>query len=224
MTAPLFTRLAGKPVILALASAAAGQFVIATLAFHAARGTGALPGPHRASPDMLGGLLLLVAITTGFVFLHWLARSYRRLIEEGFPMGYTPSMAVLAWFVPFVNWVWPFRIMRELLEAVVDSRAIAESTETTLLVRLRWWWGIVLFAGVGLPLLDGLRIVLARSAGDILRLRLEFLGFAALSGAVATGLLLSVVVVIQSALARPPRATPVPDALHLYRKRAASRS
>ena len=215
-----------RVVPVALAAAGFGFFVLAVAAFHATvRPVAAAEELAASLLPVLGGVAG-VALLAGLVFLHWLHGSYARLLAEDFPMGYTPRAAVIAWFIPVVNWVWPFRIMRELMEGVIDSRALGPHVEASLLLRLRWWWGLALSGGLGLPSLAALRLRLADAAEapEGLREGLEWLGYAALLEAVATALLLSVVVVLRSALARPPQTTPSPDALRLYRKRAASRS
>ncbi|RMD89656.1 MAG: DUF4328 domain-containing protein [Alphaproteobacteria bacterium] len=212
------TRPAAEPVLLALGGAAAGCLVLAALASHAAvTATGASPW---VCPEVLAVAMLLVLAVTAIVFLRWLAASYRHLMGEGYPMGYTPAQAVIAWFVPFANWVWPFRVLRELLEAVADSRAIDENREAMLLLRLRWWWGLVLFSTIVLPLTAARRLMLSADTAERTRIWLELLGHEGLLAALAAALLLSVLIHIARALSRTAARRPTPGAAMIYRKRA----
>ncbi len=216
----------GRIVPVALAAICLGFLALAAEAFRATTRPAASADALAASLLPVLGMVAGVSLLAGLAFLHWLHGSYERLLAEGFPMGYTPREAVLAWCIPVVNWIWPFRILRELMEGVIDSRALGPHVEASLLLRLRWWWGLTLSGALGLPSLAAIRLRLADAAEapEMLRAGLEWLGHAALLEAVATALLLSVVIVLRSALAHPPRATPAPGALRLYRKRAASRS
>ncbi|MFQ5346867.1 MAG: DUF4328 domain-containing protein [Rhodothalassiaceae bacterium] len=219
MSTPGLMRPAAEPVLLALGAAAAGCLLLSAFAFHAAGRTAADMLPW-ARPDLLAAAMLLVLAGTAIVLLRWLARSYRRLMAEDLPMGYTPAQAVIAWFVPFANWIWPFRVLRELLEAVADSRAIDAGREAMLLLCLRWWWGLVLFGSIVEPLITTRRLMLSTDTAERVRIWLALVGHEGLIAALAAALLLSVLIHIAPALSRPAARPPAPDAMALYRKRA----
>lgn len=58
---------------------------------------------------------LTVYILCGITFLMWSHRAHRNLAAGGLDeLKYTPGWAVGGWFVPFLNLVRPFQVMREV--------------------------------------------------------------------------------------------------------------
>ena len=63
----------------------------------------------------MGVFFVLVSIGTIVVFLIWMHRSYKNLKPLGSrSMEYSPAWAVGSWFVPFVNLVRPYGIIKEI--------------------------------------------------------------------------------------------------------------
>lgn len=73
----------------------------------------------------LGALLNAVGVVifpvTPIVFLMWLHRVVRQMNAWGRDVGATPAWAVGCWFVPFVNLVVPFRVMRSIVDELGDE-------------------------------------------------------------------------------------------------------
>ena len=69
------------------------------------------------------GMLLL----TGVLFLRWLAQAVKaaRDLQVSPPLAWTPSQAVWGFFIPFVNMVRPYQVLRDLHD-VLDSAGIPE--------------------------------------------------------------------------------------------------
>ncbi len=88
--------------------------------------------------------LLLVKfglIIGGYVVLiRWLRRAYYNLhqLPDVYP-EYPDGWAAGAWFVPFINLVRPFTIMREVWQFTQRAAFSQVAVPTTL---LGWWWGV----------------------------------------------------------------------------------
>jgi Domain of unknown function (DUF4328) len=106
--------------------------------------------------QVIGGLQLLFLLATAVTFLTWFYRAHSNLRALGAArLAYTPRWAVGGFFVPFLNLVRPFQVMRELwnvtMEPRSDMRAKADSSEevqspSSSLVN--WWWGCFLVSGI----------------------------------------------------------------------------
>ena len=101
------------------------------------------PGESLARDLFTGvaGLGLIVGYGAGAIaFCMWLHRVVRQLNGIGIDVGVTPGWAVGYWFVPFINLVKPYRIVR----------TIVASLDEVLLSRLalRSWWAAWILANV----------------------------------------------------------------------------
>jgi hypothetical protein len=88
---------------------------------------------------------LFVYIVTAVAFLRWIHRAnanVRALGAQG--LRFTPGWAVGWYFVPFLNLVRPYAVMKEIWQASKDPDAWAAQPIPPL---LRWWWGLFLIAG-----------------------------------------------------------------------------
>ncbi len=65
---------------------------------------------------------------TPILYLMWLHRVVRQLNAWGREVGATPGWAVGCWFVPFVNLVKPFRVVRSIVEEVGGGPSPLRST------------------------------------------------------------------------------------------------
>jgi hypothetical protein len=97
----------------------------------------------------VGLLQLLATVVAGILWLRWLHAAYGALREVG--SGYTtftPGWAVGYWFVPLVNLVRPYQIVRELWQRSESANALdALPGQTPNLVS--GWWGLWLVAALG---------------------------------------------------------------------------
>lgn len=87
----------------------------------------------------LGSILLLVMLVLSYVFLIlWLRRAYYNLHQlPGINPEYTDGWAAGAWFVPFLNFMRPFTIMREVWQ---DTQRGAWGRIVQPATILGWWW------------------------------------------------------------------------------------
>jgi hypothetical protein len=96
---------------------------------------------------------LFTLIVTAVAFCMWLHRSQANLVAAQVPdLKYTPRRAVEAFFIPFVNLVRPFRVVRETWsasEAVAVARPVAPGWQTTEAhwVVAVWWLSMLLGNG-----------------------------------------------------------------------------
>jgi hypothetical protein len=80
-------------------------------------------------------------LVTGIVWMFWLYRSYQALQEVGSrTTDHSPGFAAGCWFIPFLNLVRPFQIIRELW-----MRSEAENQESYIRTEegpgiLHYWW------------------------------------------------------------------------------------
>ncbi|HRI61468.1 MAG TPA: DUF4328 domain-containing protein [Saprospiraceae bacterium] len=98
--------------------------------------------------DMIVGLsalvFLAVLIACAVVFILWFRRAYANLhrIEAGNSiLSYTEGWAAGAWFVPFINLVRPYTIMKEIwneTQSNIPGKIEREGLQETSLVG--WWW------------------------------------------------------------------------------------
>lgn len=94
----------------------------------------------------ISGLYLLTAV----VFLVFLHRAYRNTVAFGHTPQHGLGWAVGAWFVPFLNLVRPFQIVREIWHASdPDTDAEQPITDQSPPLLVAWWasWIIMNIAG-----------------------------------------------------------------------------
>jgi hypothetical protein len=98
--------------------------------------------------QFIAALQLLVYIATSLVFLMWLHRVYRNLQALGvLGLKYSPGWAVGGFFVPFLNLVRPFQVVKEIWKASdpkVAPRYSWQDAPTSGLVG--WWWALFLIS------------------------------------------------------------------------------
>ncbi len=87
---------------------------------------------------------LFVLLLSGITFILWFRRSYYNLHLKADLLSYSEGWAAGGWFVPFINWVRPYRIMKELhLETNNLIRKndgnVPRSHSGSL---IDWWWGL----------------------------------------------------------------------------------
>ncbi|TYZ10545.1 DUF4328 domain-containing protein [Hymenobacter lutimineralis] len=82
------------------------------------------------------GLSQVAATFLGSVFfLQWFRRAYFNIREAGIRTQHTDGWAVGAWFIPFLNFVRPYTIMKEVWYGTLQMAGRYRGH--TL---LRWWW------------------------------------------------------------------------------------
>ncbi|HEV2882508.1 MAG TPA: DUF4328 domain-containing protein [Pyrinomonadaceae bacterium] len=99
-------------------------------------------------------LQFVVFIATAVAFLMWLQRAYSNLHALGAVRLYTtPGWAVAYFFIPFVNLVKPFQVMREIwresapgAEGRENFGGVSSRRDTPALIG--WWWAFWIMANV----------------------------------------------------------------------------
>src|SRR5256712_4389154 len=110
-----------------------------------------LPGnaaPNDARSPGIAKLKLAALVGTGILWLLWLRQAYRNLALVGSKRSRFPSrQAVGYWFIPFVNLVWAYQVMKDLWlrsESMNDRDAYDDLPAPAL---LSGWWGMSLTWG-----------------------------------------------------------------------------
>jgi hypothetical protein len=102
-------------------------------------------GAFRQTVAALVGAAGLVELVTAVPFLVWLYRSMRNAPHLGAATAaHSPRVAVVAWFLPFVNLVLPYRIVGDL-----HDRLASPDTSRAGRRLVRSWW-IFWLTGAGL--------------------------------------------------------------------------
>jgi len=113
---------------------------------------------QAAAPDArdraIATLRLAALLGTGIVWLIWLCGAYRNLALVGSKRSrFTSRQAVGYWFIPFVNLVWAYQVMKDLWlrsESMNDRDAYDDLPAPAL---LSTWWGMSCTWGVLEPVI-----------------------------------------------------------------------
>jgi len=95
-------------------------------------------------------LYTLAYIPCGILFICWFRRAYYNLHLRTDYLRYEEGWAAGAWFVPFLNLVRPFQIMRELYvetDALL-TRRLEGYTERTNRMLLGFWWAFWIISSI----------------------------------------------------------------------------
>ncbi|HYS00135.1 MAG TPA: DUF4328 domain-containing protein [Gemmatimonadales bacterium] len=111
---------------------------------------------QAATPDApdraIATMRLAALLGTGIVWLIWLRRAYRNLALVGSKRSrFTPRQAVAYWFIPLVNLVRAYQVMKDLWlrsDSLNDRDAYDDLPAPAL---LSGWWGASLTWGVLQP-------------------------------------------------------------------------
>ncbi len=133
-------------------------FAHALLVAYAAGFDGVLDEAARAETNAFLALVSFVAfipqLVVGVPFLRWFYLAYRNLQElEHTRLRFMPGWAVWGFLIPFVNYVRPYQVMRDLWRQL--DIAASNSFSTAMLPQahqsnlVRWWSAYVAFNIVG---------------------------------------------------------------------------
>jgi Domain of unknown function (DUF4328) len=167
--AMVLVALVGIGMVLDVAGVAT-QLSQASLLSGLSAGRAVLPGEAQANDarvQLVALLTLLVFVVTVVAFLIWFHRAHKNPSSFGAPgLEYSPGWAVGGFFVPFLNLIRPFQVMREIWKAS-DPEAdpqIAHSwqySSTSPLIAA--WWGTWILSGV----LGRLLFSFSKGASDV---------------------------------------------------------
>jgi hypothetical protein len=126
----------------------------ASLLSNAAAGLGITDADATANDNrqqLIGIIQLLVLFATAVCFLMWFHRAHKNLPALGAGnLEYSPGWAVGGFFVPFLNLVRPFQVMREIWKAS-DPEVDLSVPHSWLYVAtspiIGFWWAAWLIAG-----------------------------------------------------------------------------
>ncbi|WP_448606454.1 DUF4328 domain-containing protein [Paenimyroides ceti] len=100
--------------------------------------------------DLLWFIYTIVFLTAAILFLHWFRRAYRNLTTKAVRLKYSEQVAVWSWFIPFLNLLRPYQIMRELFSRtykLLDRAHIVYGKKIPVYYLKLWWfmgWGSML--------------------------------------------------------------------------------
>lgn len=148
------TILVGVGMLLDLAGAGAGLSQAALLSGMAAGRSfpQAEIKANDARVQLVAILTIFVYLATVVAFLAWIHRAHKNLASFGTAgLEYSPGWAIGGFFVPFLNLVRPFQVMREIWKAsnpdvdYQNDRSWQYSASSAL---IGLWWGTWILAGV----------------------------------------------------------------------------
>ena len=113
----------------------------------------AVPGNVAATAqrflESVGFIRLVAYISTIIYFLQWFRRAYSNLHIVGAKLLFPEGWAAGAWFIPFLNLVRPYRIMREVwIETQLMGREPSEKRQALPLTLVNLWWALWLLASL----------------------------------------------------------------------------
>ena len=95
--------------------------------------------------EVASGVYLFMIIATGVAFVGWMAKAHRNLWAFGLRTGFSDSQVKWAFFIPFVNLVRPYQVMKAIWQGSVpvDDKLVGRSTQV-----LGAWWGTWILGGL----------------------------------------------------------------------------
>ena len=98
--------------------------------------------------DGIAGWQMLASLITAIVFLMWIHRAHRNLPALGVRnLKYSPGWAVGGFFVPFLNLVRPYQVVKEIWKASDPHLKDESSWERVAASPLfGWWWAFFLIS------------------------------------------------------------------------------
>jgi hypothetical protein len=99
--------------------------------------------------ELVIGLFYSVAGIFSYVtFIQWFRRAYYNLHQKVTYLSYKESMALVSWFIPFVNLYRPFQIMRELYIETKDLLEKRGRNVDLSLQTLPFWWTLWIVSNI----------------------------------------------------------------------------
>jgi Domain of unknown function (DUF4328) len=143
-------------MVLAAVAVVSGFFELSLLS---RMGGGAISEAEANANDVrqaaIGILQFVISLATAAGFLTWFYRAHKNLPSLGARnLEYSPGWAIGGFFVPFLNLVRPFQVMREVWRfsypSAVESGATPEGPShhpsRPTLAPVGWWWGLFLLS------------------------------------------------------------------------------
>jgi len=89
---------------------------------------------------------LVIYLLAVVFFIMWFRRAYYNLHQTNAKLEFTEGWAAGAWFVPFINIVRPYQIMKEIWVKTQEESGQAILEPSTALVG--WWWATLMIGGM----------------------------------------------------------------------------
>ena len=93
---------------------------------------------------LVGGIYVIALLITGIFFIQWFRRAYYNLNQKR-AMRYSEGWAAGAWFVPFLNFIRPLEIMRDMHQEMKKSLGSRYREIVSNESLVGFWW--ILFIG-----------------------------------------------------------------------------
>ncbi len=95
---------------------------------------------------LAGGIGYLAArVLAAVMFIRWFRRAYFNLHLKFNHLSFKETQAVWCWFIPFVNLVQPFNIMREMWNTTTEY---VKEQSSNLRSIVGWWWAFYLINNI----------------------------------------------------------------------------
>lgn len=106
--------------------------------------------PMAASVTGVFGIISSVPYLLLIVFfILWMRRAYHNLHQSGIEgLQYTAGWAAAAWFVPFANFVIPFRIVKEIWNETQQTFFKVPIEEIDEDLSVNYWWACYIISGI----------------------------------------------------------------------------
>ena len=119
-----------------------GQLDLITQAQAGERVPMAVAEDSDARVQLMAYIFMGAFVVAGIGFFFWIYRASSNLetlaVRGDMPQDFSPASAVYWWFIPFANWVQPFRVMREIWMRSYGSGPVSVLVQAVLVV----WWGL----------------------------------------------------------------------------------
>lgn len=101
---------------------------------------------------MIASCQVVLYLVTAVIFLRWISRAYRNLgALSTWKTAFSPGWAIGSWFVPIINLVRPFRIVREtwwVSTFPLDADRSIEGYKPDAPAAMTAWWAMYLITAV----------------------------------------------------------------------------
>jgi hypothetical protein len=135
--------------------------------------------------QVLAVFKIVTLLVTATFFVMWMSKAHRNLYAFGVPSNYSPAQVGWAFFIPFVNLVRPYSILKLIWQGSipVEDKLVGRSTQI-----LSAWWGTWIVSGF----LDRISGSMIKSSGQTIE---------SLKSATSMGIVASIVRLVAAGLA-----------------------
>ncbi|MEO1935287.1 MAG: DUF4328 domain-containing protein, partial [Myxococcales bacterium] len=100
-----------------------------------------------ARQSAFGIAQVLALLACAVAFCSWFAQTHRNLVGSGVQnLKYSPGWAVGGFFVPFLNLVRPYQVMKEVWAGSLSLARPLQTDSLQLPPIVGWWWALFLIS------------------------------------------------------------------------------